>query len=281
MKIKTAVPPTLPLRSIKWEAFADLLGKAHAAVARYDEIIKSAENRQAVLSILTAEESLDSVESKKTKTRLIKILKHPGNRKLSGDAENLLQILNYRAALAKGKKRIEDHPFSGALLCELHGTIRKGAHVAKKDIGRWRDRQNWIGPEGKGKEEAYYFPPTLSVMFKKLDNWLKYVRSKDKDPLVQIAIAFAQLLAIHPFMDANGRVARALIPLFLYKKKVTSCPIVYLSKYFKKNRFQYFNSLYAVNSKHRWEEWIRFFLEGIIEECEDNAKEAKKILKKV
>lgn len=272
MRIKRCVPPILPLHPLRWELFADLLGKAHAAIARYDEVLLNTKDRQKVLPVLLAQESIASVESKKTITPLKKILKHPG------DSERVLKILQYRSALLLGARRIKSHPFSGLLICEMHGRIRKDAPVAKKDIGKWRDRQNWIGPEGCRKEEAYFFPPGLKVMHARIGNWLHYLNSHDIDPLVQSAIAFAQLLAIHPFMDANGRVIRALVPIFLYKKKVTAHPIIFLSSYFQRNRLKYFEKLYAVNSENQWEEWIRFFLQAIIEECNRNRKKALQLL---
>ena len=95
-----------------------------------------------------------------------------------------------------------------------------------------------------------------------------YVNKKEKDPLVQLAIYFAQLLIIHPFMDGNGRLARSLVPIFLYKKGLISTPRFYLSAYFKRHRLEYFKRLYMISKKKDWEGWIRFFLQGIIEEGE-------------
>ncbi|MGE5195928.1 MAG: Fic family protein, partial [Anaerolineae bacterium] len=111
-----------------------------------------------------------------------------------------------------------------------------------------------------------------------LDNLKKYLHYKEKDPLVQLAIFFAQLLIIHPFMDGNGRVARALIPFFLYKKNIVSTPLFYLSAYFKRYRLQYFEKLFSISSKNEWEEWIRFFLKGVIHEGEESIQKAKAIL---
>lgn len=101
-----------------------------------------------------------------------------------------------------------------------------------------------------------------------MENLLQYMRKQEADPLVQLAIAFAQLLIIHPFMDGNGRVGRVMIPLFTYKKGVTSKPILHLSRYFKKHRLAYFEKLFAITTNKMWEEWIRFFLKGVIVESE-------------
>jgi Fic family protein len=90
-----------------------------------------------------------------------------------------------------------------------------------------------------------------------------YMKRSDKEPLLQLALILAQLLIIHPFMDGNGRIARLLIPLFLYKKKVLPSPFFFLSGYFKYRRLRYFQTLFKTTKENNWEEWIRFFLRGI------------------
>lgn len=152
------------------------------------------------------------------------------------------------------------------LLCQVHERIFQGCRISPADIGKFRNRQNWIGPEKKGIEEAYFYPPDLTHLKQGLKNLQTYLNSEKEDPLVQLAIWFAQLLILHPFMDGNGRVARLMIPLFLYQKKVIDKPLFFMSHYFKKHRLAYFHKLYLISTKSRWEEWILFFLRGIIAE---------------
>jgi Fic family protein len=193
---------SLPLRSLDWEKFVDLLGPAHAALARFD------------------------------------LITQPVERIESG---------------AKGQ-------LSTKLLCEMHRALKKGSD------GHFRKKQNWIGPEGCLKEEAYFFPPRFETVPKSMENLRRYANAKEKDPLVQLAIYFAQLLIIHPFMDGNGRIARATIPLFLYQKKLTSTPRFSLSAYFHRHRLKYFECLYLISVHNDWEGWVRFFLQGVIDE---------------
>jgi len=152
---------------------------------------------------------------------------------------------------------------SFALLCTLH---RKLVKTAKKkgDIGHFRKRQNWIGPENEGIEKAHYLPPKASQIPRHMKNLSHYLHSKEKDPLVQTAIWMAQFLSIHPFMNGNGRVARAMIPIILCYKKLLPAPHFNVEPYFKKYRQAYFEKLFAITQNQEWEEWIRFFLKGII-----------------
>ena len=46
-------------------------------------------------------------------------------------------------------------------------------------------------------------------------------------------------------------------------------PFLYLSLFFKKNRTLYYDALNGVRKDGDWENWIKFFLEGVIETAND------------
>lgn len=72
-----------------------------------------------------------------------------------------------------------------------------------------------------------------------------------------------QFETIHPFLDGNGRVGRLLITLLLCAESVLQQPLLYLSLYLKRNRDIYYDHLQRVRTHGEWEEWLRFFLEGV------------------
>lgn len=153
---------------------------------------------------------------------------------------------------------------SSKLLCEIHKVLTPG-----KGAGKLRKKQNWIGPQGCQIEEAYFYPPAPEKVPAHMNQLHRYLRFAEKDLLVQLAIYIAQLLIIHPFMDGNGRVARAAIPLFLSQKKLTSGPLFCMNTYFQKHRLQYLQKLYAITAEDKWMEWILFFLNGIVEQTKN------------
>jgi Fic family protein len=73
-----------------------------------------------------------------------------------------------------------------------------------------------------------------------------------------------QFETIHPFLDGNGRVGRLLITLLLCSEKVLQQPLLYLSLYFKQNRDAYYDHLQRVRTEGAWEDWLQFFIEGVI-----------------
>ena len=55
-------------------------------------------------------------------------------------------------------------------------------------------------------------------------------------------------------------------------------PVLYLSHYFKQHRQAYYEHLQAVRDRGAWEEWLAFFLRGVIEVAAEAAQTARRIL---
>ncbi len=79
-------------------------------------------------------------------------------------------------------------------------------------------------------------------------------------------------------MDGNGRIGRILIPLFLYKKKVLSQPMFYLSEYLERNRNEYYRRLQSISEHGDWDGWIAFFLRAVQKQSERNSQKVKEIM---
>src|SRR3989304_3078232 len=77
-------------------------------------------------------------------------------------------------------------------------------------------------------------------------------------------------IAIHPFLDGNGRVGRLIIMLLFHEWNILSQPLLNLSAYFEHYRQEYYDHLLAVSQRGKWEEWLRFFLRGISIQAQDS-----------
>jgi Fic family protein len=99
--------------------------------------------------------------------------------------------------------------------------------------------------------------------------------------LVKAALAHAQFETIHPFLDGNGRVGRLLITLLLMDQGVLGRPLLYLSLYLKENREEYYDHLQRIRTDGAWEEWLRFFLTGLIEVAGQTADTTRAIVEMV
>ena len=99
--------------------------------------------------------------------------------------------------------------------------------------------------------------------------------------LIKAALAHAQFETIHPFLDGNGRVGRLLITLLLCDEGVPRRPLLYLSLYFKRHREAYYDNLQRVRTHGAWEDWLRFFLDGVIDVAESTTETTRRIIRMV
>lgn len=139
--------------------------------------------------------------------------------------------------------------------------------VESFSTGEVRRSQNWIGGTRPGN--ARFVPPPAHELGPALGNLEKFLHDDpERTPiLLKAGLAHAQFETIHPFLDGNGRVGRLLITLLLCapEQRVLSRPLLYLSLYLKRNRDAYYEHLQRIRTDGAWEEWVEFFLEGVIE----------------
>ena len=107
----------------------------------------------------------------------------------------------------------------------------------------------------------------------------KYIYEGNLPKLVKVALLHYQFETIHPFLDGNGRIGRLFIILYLIHEKILKNPTLYISLFLKRQKSDYYNLLNNVRNKGKYEEWIKFFLQGIIKTSNQVMKTNKKIQK--
>ena len=102
-------------------------------------------------------------------------------------------------------------------LLEIHRLLFAGTRDEQLG-GLIREEQNWIGGAASSPRNAEFIPPPYELVPELLDDLCAFSSREDVPTVVQAAIAHAQFETIHPFLDANGRVGRALILAILRRR---------------------------------------------------------------
>jgi Fic family protein len=173
-------------------------------------------------------------------------------------------IRHYIAALNYGLNRLKELPLSLRFIRELHRELMQGARTTRfSNPGEFRQSQNWIG--GSKPENARFVPPPPREMQKALEDFEQFLHAKDDLlPLVKAGLIHAQFETIHPFLDGNGRTGRLLVTMYLWLTGLLERPVLFLSSYFKKHQQEYYDRLHGYH-QGEVEEWLEFFLDGVIE----------------
>lgn len=181
---------------------------------------------------------------------------------------NLREVLNYvRAAEHAFSWRAEGRPLTTGLLADLHRQLMQGTAAAEAQVGRVRTIQVMIGSHGGVRvEDARFVPPPPGADLEHaLAGWAGWMsRSHDDiDPVVAAAMGHYQFEALHPFSDGNGRIGRLLVVVHLLGQGVLTEPTLTVSPWFEARRADYYDRLLAISQSGAWDEWVRFFSDGL------------------
>lgn len=269
MSIIPFIPPKLP-PDIDYTNLIKEIGQAHNNIGKLNGLLINIPNPVLLTTPLLTKEAVLSSRIEGTQATLDDVFKYEAEEKISEEGEkekDIREIINYRKAMSMAIDELKNRPIGENLIKKIHFYLLNSVRGTNKNRGNLRTMQVYTGAPGTPIEEATYIPPPITEIPSLLSNWESYINSEqEKDPLVQIGIAHYQFEAIHPFMDGNGRIGRLLIPLFLYQRKLLSYPLLYISEFFERNRKLYYGLLRGVKEEGNWENWIRFFLTGLIEQ---------------
>ena len=168
-----------------------------------------------------------------------------------------------------------DRPVSADLVREIHRRLVTGCDEDHCPPGvlRGRDYNVTFGiPPHRGAEGG----PLCEEAFAGL---LQSTQTEfhDHDPLVQAMALHYHLAAMHPFLDGNGRTARAMEALVLRRAGLTARAFVAMSNYYYDEKPAYLRILSEVRQGgHDLTPFLIFALKGVRIQCERLTAEIRK-----
>ena len=160
----------------------------------------------------------------------------------------------------------DDYPVDPDLIFHIHRLIVTGADDDHCPPGRLRasDQNVTFGaPRHRGADGGDECRQALAALCEAIDR-----EFRAHDPLLQALALHYHIGAMHPFLDGNGRTARALEAIMLRRAGLKDPLFIAMSNYYYDEKPTYLTSLSRVRERqHDLTEFLVFGLRGIVIQC--------------
>lgn len=187
------------------------------------------------------------------------------------EVQNYLRALKYIEKIVKTKQSVKER-----VLFNIHKLVTDKT-LPREQCGKYRKSLVYVVRRRHGfpDEIVYTGPEAKKVpeLCRDLIVWITESEKKEINPIIAAGIVHQEIAAIHPFSDGNGRTARALATLILYKRGYDFRRIFALEDYYNRDRQSYYE---AINIGENYEKrrtdftpWLKYFVRGFKEEIDN------------
>jgi Fic family protein len=160
----------------------------------------------------------------------------------------------------------DDHPVDGETICDIHRRLVTGCDDDHCPPGKLRERDQNVTfgvPRHRGADGG----AECAEAFRLLCAAVRTVFC-EHDPLVQALALHYHVAAIHPFLDGNGRSARAIEALMLGRVGLRDTLFIAMSNYYYEEKSAYLQALSDTRAaQHDLTLFLKFALRGIETQC--------------
>ncbi|MBI3282535.1 Fic family protein [Candidatus Curtissbacteria bacterium] len=208
---------------------------------------------------------------------------------VSAKDRDVQEVLNYRNVLKyidksqRGQRSQKSQRIDEKDLQNIHKlTVEKV--LPSEKAGKYRTTQVVV-KNSKTGEISFRPPPANEVprLVKEFFNWTGDGQFSETHPVLTAGITHYVLAYIHPFVDGNGRAARALATMVLFARGYDIKKFFSLEEYFDRNAKKYYQTLQAVSNQKAdlsgkdLTVWLEYFCEGLAEELERVKERVRKL----
>ena len=254
---KQRIPQSL-LRAIR--ALGEFKGKEEVFKQQSPQVLETL--RQAAM--IQSTESSNRIEGViAPHDRIVKIVQ----KKAKPVNRSEQEIAGYRDVLNTIHANHANMKFSVNLVLQMHRDLLK---FTPEEGGKWKNAPNEIeevGPDGKKFIRFTPVAPHLTeeTMRGLHERFEKSSNSYEFEPLLLIPAYVLDFLCIHPFRDGNGRMARLISLLLLYKSGFEVGRFISLEHIVEETKQGYYDTLFRSSQKwhqgeHLLTPWWDYFL---------------------
>lgn len=175
-------------------------------------------------------------------------------------------------------------PITEQLIKKLHAIIRVISRGRRPTISEYRTEQNAITDQRTG--EIVYLPPEphdVPALMEDLVAWVNQPETQQIPVPIKAGIFMWQFLTIHPYIDGNGRTARALATYILWQHGLWLKGLFILESYYDRHLDGYYRNLqmglhhnyYFGRNDADLTPWLSFFIDGLTEVFQEAAELVK------
>ena len=158
-------------------------------------------------------------------------------------------------------------------LMKLYAMMTKGL-LPEARCGKYRDIQNYIV---NAKHQVIFTPRSPSKVKQGMSDlflWLK--QHQAEHPIIRSAVFHHEFVGIHPFVDGNGRVARAASQWLLFHDGYDSTWTLGLDEFFAQDRAKYYDMIQQTHDMDGdYTYWIEYIAKGLLASIQTVAKRLK------
>ena len=176
------------------------------------------------------------------------------------------EVLNYLNVLERIEKYQNGGNVTEKAILRMHKDTTKETLDSFEHEGNYREIQVYVGNRITG--EVTFMPPPphdVPVLMGELIEWLNSDDSCNLSPVLVAGMSHYEFVRIHPFVDGNGRTARALATLILHLREFDIKKFFALDDYYDSDRMAYYNALKSVDPETiDLTDWLEYFTEGVL-----------------
>jgi Fic family protein len=197
--------------------------------------------------------------------------------KIVARERDIQEVLNYRNVL-QYIQNYDQKEITETAVKKMHElTVHR--MLSTDAVGIYRRNQVVVRNSQTG-EITFRPPPAPEIPYLVAEflMWLNHTSPDMVHSTIKSAITHYELVRIHPFLDGNGRVARAAATLVLFIEGYDVKRFFSLEEHYDKEPINYYDSLQAVGKMGGdLTPWIEFFCEGLAIELNRIKEKVKSI----